>query len=197
MTQAECTAAAETARAICCMARTGCICYDLDGNLIEDYNESKTRKRDVMVDDFEDRWKREEKDTRLSNSSSTSRQVDSSSDSAGETPFLLDFCDSCLAKMDQSHSKLEAQPKWSAHVEWSNPSGEESAASILLPWRDQSLWRITTTKTIEGLSGQPECGAKQHYEALLKKHAIEYTKLMREYEDMKAKEHEDMKLAGA
>ena len=32
---------------------------------VKDYNESKTRKRDVMEDDFEDRWKRKEKDTRL------------------------------------------------------------------------------------------------------------------------------------
>ena len=99
--------------------------------------------------------------------------------------------------MDQSHSKLETKPMWSAHAELSNPSGEESAASILPSWRDQSLWRITTTKTVERLSGEPKCGVKQHYEAFLKKHAIEYTKLMREYDDMKAKEHEDMKLAGA
>ena len=48
------------------------------------------------------------------------------------------------------------------------------------------LWRITTTKTVEGLSEQPKCGVKQQFEALLKKHAIEYTKLMKEYEDMKA-----------
>ena len=106
VTQAECTAAVETARAICCLARTVCMCYDLDGNIIEDYNESKTRKRDVMGDDFESRWKRKEKDTRLSNSSSTSREVDISSDSAAETPFPSDFCDSFLATMDQSHSKL-------------------------------------------------------------------------------------------
>ena len=95
----------------------------------------------------------------------------------------------------------------------------KSAASILPPWRDQSPWRITTTKTVEGLSGQPKYGAKQHcegllkkhaheydklmregaqqhYEALLKKHAIEYTKLMKEYEDRKAKEQE-MKPTGA
>ena len=73
----------------------------------------------------------------------------------------------------------------------------KTAASILPPWRDQSLWRITTTKTVEGLSGQPKCGAKQQYEDLLKKHAIEYTKLMKEYEDMKAKEQEDMEPTGA
>ena len=32
VTQAECTAAVEAARAIFCLARSGCICYDLDGN---------------------------------------------------------------------------------------------------------------------------------------------------------------------
>ena len=34
-------------------------------------------------------------------------------------------------------------------------------------------------------------------ESLLKKHAIEYTKLMKEYEGIKAKGREDMKLASA
>ena len=53
VTQAECTAV-ETAKAICCLARAGCICFHLDGNLIEDYNKNKTRKRDGMEEDFED-----------------------------------------------------------------------------------------------------------------------------------------------
>ena len=47
-----------------------------------------------------------------------------------------------------------------------------------------SLWPITTTKTVEELS-EPRSGAKQQYEALLKKHAIEYTMLMNEYDEMK------------
>ena len=36
VTQAECTAAVEAAKAVCCLARTGSICFDLDVKLIED-----------------------------------------------------------------------------------------------------------------------------------------------------------------
>ena len=43
ITQTECTAAVEAARATCCLARTGCICFDSDGNLIEDLNGNKKR----------------------------------------------------------------------------------------------------------------------------------------------------------
>ena len=39
--QAECTVAVEAASAICHLARTGCICFDLDGNLIEDNNKTR------------------------------------------------------------------------------------------------------------------------------------------------------------
>ena len=68
-------------------------------------------------------------------------------------------------------------------------SGDESSTTTIPTWRDQSLWRITTTKTVEGLmSEQPSRGVKQkfvsQYEALLKKnHAMEYTKLMKGYEE--------------
>ena len=134
MTQAECTAAVEAARAICSLARTGCISSDLDGNLIEDYNKNKTRKRNEMEADSEGRWKRKEKISRLSNSSSTSHQVEIYSDSAEETSRPTSVCDSCSARMDQWHSKLGAKPKWSAHADWSNLSGEESAASTIPPW---------------------------------------------------------------
>ena len=48
ITQAECTAAVEAARAICCLARTGRICFDLDGHLIEDWNGNKTRTGNRM-----------------------------------------------------------------------------------------------------------------------------------------------------
>ena len=40
-TQAECTAAVEAAKAVCCLARTGSICSDLDGKLIDDYKNCK------------------------------------------------------------------------------------------------------------------------------------------------------------
>ena len=57
VTQAECTAAVEAAKSICYLTRTGCVCMDLDWNLIEDYSKNKTRKRDEMEEDFEGRWK--------------------------------------------------------------------------------------------------------------------------------------------
>ena len=44
VTQAEYTAAVESAKATCCLARTGCICFDLDGNLIEEYNKTRQGK---------------------------------------------------------------------------------------------------------------------------------------------------------
>ena len=58
VTQAECTAAVEAARAICCLDRTGRICFDLDRNLIEDCGRNKTKKRNNMKDDFEGRRKK-------------------------------------------------------------------------------------------------------------------------------------------
>ena len=44
ITQAECTFAVEAAKAICCLARTGSISFDLDGNLIEDCSRNKKRR---------------------------------------------------------------------------------------------------------------------------------------------------------
>ena len=48
VTQAECTAAVDAAKAICSLARTGSIYFDLDGNLIEDCSRNKTKKRHKM-----------------------------------------------------------------------------------------------------------------------------------------------------
>ena len=62
ITQAECTAAVETARVICFLARTGRNCFDLDKNLIEDWNGNKTRTGNRMREDYEGRWKRKTKD---------------------------------------------------------------------------------------------------------------------------------------
>ena len=53
VTPAECTAAVEAARTICCLVRTGCICFDLGGNLIEDWSGNKTWTRNKMKEDFE------------------------------------------------------------------------------------------------------------------------------------------------
>ena len=67
VTQAECTAAVDAAKAICSLARSGSICFDLDGNLIEDYSRNTTKKRHKMKEEFEGRWRMQEEEiSRLS-----------------------------------------------------------------------------------------------------------------------------------
>ena len=119
-----------------------------------------------MDEDFAGRWKKEEKILRLSRSLSSSFQVDISDPSSAE-------------EMGQKHSKLGAKPKLCAHDDWPSMSGGEFFTTTVPPWRNQSPWRITTTKAVGGLSDQPKCGVKQQYEALVKKHAVEHTKLMK------------------
>ena len=134
-----------------------------------------------MKEYFEVRWKRkvndeEEESPRLSHSLSSSVHVDIS--------------DSCsLEEMTSPrHYKLEAKPKWSAHAHWPSMSGDEFSATPIPPWRDKSHWRITTTKTEGLMSEQPSRGVKQKfeglYEALSKKHAMEYARLIQEYEEI-------------
>ena len=177
VTQAERTAAFEAAGAICSLGRTRSICFDIDGNVIEDCSRNKTRKRNKMKDDFEGRWKKEEKEiSRLSHSLSSSVHVDISASGSAE-------------EMSQKHYILEAKPKWCAHhADWPNMS-EDSSTTPTAPWRDKSLWRITTTKTVEGLmSEQPSRGVKQKFEglneALSRKHVMVYARLIKEYEEM-------------
>ena len=45
VTQAECTAAVEAARAICCLARIGSIYFGLAGNLTGDCSRNNTKKK--------------------------------------------------------------------------------------------------------------------------------------------------------
>ena len=98
VTQAECTAAVEAARAICCLARTGSICFDLDGNLIEDCSRSTTKKRNRMKDDFGGRWRKEEEEIpRLSRSPSSSVHIDISDSGSVE-------------EMSQKHHKWGPSP---------------------------------------------------------------------------------------
>ena len=46
---------------ICCLARNGIFCSDLDGNLNEDCSKNRTKKRNNMEEDFEGRWKRQKR----------------------------------------------------------------------------------------------------------------------------------------
>ena len=99
-----------------------------------------------------------------------------------------------VEEMSQKHFKLGAKPKWSAHADWPNLS-EDSSATPIPPWRDKSLWRIITTKTVEGLlSEQPSQGVKEKfeglYEALSRKHAMEYARLTKEYKEEVTKDQE-------
>ena len=176
VTQAECTAAVDAAKAICSLARRGGICFDLDGRLIEDYSRNTTKKRHKMKEEFEGRWRiQEEEISRLSRSLSSSVHVDISDSGSVE-------------EMCQKHYKLGAKPKWSAHADWPDLS-EDSSTTPTPPWRDKSLGRITTKKTVEGLmSEQPSRGGKQKfdglYEALSRKHVMVYARLIKEYEEM-------------
>ena len=65
---------------------------------------------------------------------------------------------------------------------------------LILPWRDKSLWRITTTKTVKGfLREKPFESTKvleEFSEPMTKKHAMEYAKLMKEYEEDKDRDME-------
>ena len=75
---------------MCCQARTGRICFDLDGNLIEDWNGIKTRTGSKMKEDYDGRWKRKPKDekedvARISHSVSTSVLVCHMKEMAGKT----------------------------------------------------------------------------------------------------------------
>ena len=62
ITQADSTAAVEAAGAIRCLTRTARICFDLDGNLIEDWNENGTRKGNRTKERYEGRGKRKIQD---------------------------------------------------------------------------------------------------------------------------------------
>ena len=99
-------------------------CFDLDGNLIEDYRRNKTKKRHRMSEEFEGRWSmREEEISRLSRSRSSSLLVDISHSGSVE-------------EMSQKHYRLGAKPKWSAHADWPDLS-EDSSTTPIPPWRDK------------------------------------------------------------
>ena len=108
-TQAECTTAIETTRTICCLAQKRCVCFNFDGNLIEDWSGNKTRTRNRMREDHEGKFKRkvndeEEEIAILSNSSSSSVHVG-----------LLDSC-SAEEMTNQKYFTLGARPEWSVRM---------------------------------------------------------------------------------
>ena len=82
------------------------------------------------------------------------------SDSDWKTSHEADSCGSCFSKMDHRQAKLVAEPTWSAHADWPNVSGDESSTTPIPPWRNQSIWRITTTKTVEGQDAESSSSTK-------------------------------------
>ena len=63
--------------------------------------------------------------------------------------------------------------------------------TTILPWRDKSRWRITTTKTVEGaenLSSGFKKETEELCEMMKKKHVMEYAKLLQEYEEGKQRD---------
>ena len=122
VTQPECTTAVEAARAICCLARTGSICFDLDVKLIEDHNGNKTRQRNGMKEDTEGRWKKPEITSRF--------QI------LHPHLVILSFFRTLIGRFRIKQISVTLAlprwirglpPTWSAHVDWPNVSGDESS----------------------------------------------------------------------
>ena len=98
-------------------------------------------------------------------------------------------------EMDSArHFKLGVRPKWPRQATPSQPC-PSCGETVVPPWRDKSLWRVTSTKTVEGLLSE-----KPFYEStkmmeefcdpMTNKHAMEYAKLMKEYEEVKDRDPE-------
>ena len=83
---------------------------------------------------------------------------------------------------------LGAKPKWTAQPPSIQPCPNCGDPS-LPPWRDKSLWRITTTKTREGLLSEKQSrGSKKKTDELcemMKKHTKEHAEVLLEYEEGK------------
>ena len=169
VTQADCTGAVEAARAICCLAQTGCICFDLD----EHWSKTTTKTRQ----DKETEWKktpkvdgRGKRTLRLSNSSSTISSVWHSFEL-----WWRDFASSRLV--------ILALRRWIRGIAgWVlNPSGVLMLIGQL--WVAMNPLRLFHRGEISHSGGSrlqrrskdcqnQDAESKQQYEALLKKHAF-------------------------
>ena len=78
-----------------------------------------------------------------------------------------------------THFFLGTRPKWPAQAAPSQPC-PSCGDTVVPPWRDKSLWRITATKTLESTKIMEE-----FCEPMRTKHAIEYAKVMKECEEVK------------
>ena len=123
----------EVARAICCLVQSGCIRFDLDGNFVEEWDKNDKRNRNKMKEQSEDRH---------------NRKLDDANHDSADISNSISL--SLHAEMISSrHFNLGARTKWQAQATPSHPC--PSGEPVVPPWRDKSLWRITTTQTVEGL----------------------------------------------
>ena len=170
ITQAETTAAVEVARAICCLVQSGCTRSDLDGNLMEDWDENGKGNRNRMKDHTEGMHKSKLDDGNHDIAADMSNSIALS--------IPADIPTSISVSLSARHSKLGARPKWRAQAAPSQPCAS-CGDTVVPPWRDKSLWRVTkpsyeSTKIME-----------EFCETMTEKHAMEYTKLMKEFEEVK------------
>ena len=164
ITQTETAAAVEAAKA-------GQIIFDVDGNMSEEWEKTQ-RTKIRMKEDTEERQKRRRDDNIFL--------------------VLMTFRAASKSANEMTNSKfftLGAKPKWTAQPPSIRPCPNCGDPS-LPPWREKSLWRITTTKTTGQLSEKQFRGSKKKTDELceMMKHAKEYAEVLQEYEEGKQRE---------
>ena len=105
ITQAETTAAVEAARAICCLVQTGQIIFDLDGNLIEEWDKTAKRTKIRMEENTEKRRKRKIDDDNFASPTDTSRS------NFASLPAVISASISAKEMTSSRYFKLGARPK--------------------------------------------------------------------------------------
>ena len=134
-------------------------------------NMQKNDKKNRMKEDTEERCKRKLNDENYVSATDISHSI---------SPPLLAFISASISAKEMTSSrcvKLGARPKWTAQRAPTQPR-PNCGDTAIPPWRHTSLWRITTTKTVEGrLSENTSSGSKKKSAELceiMKKHAMKY-----------------------
>ena len=171
ITQAETAAAVEAARATSCRAQTGQIIFGLDGNLIEEWDKNAKWTKNRMKEHTEERRKRKLADEDFASS------TDNSHSHSASLSAVISESISAKVMTSSRYFKLGARPKWTTQPAPTQPC-PNCGETTIPPWRPKPVWRITSTKTVEGLlTENPSNGSKQKTEELCemmkKKHAME------------------------
>ena len=164
------------------------IIFDLAGNLIEELDENAKRTSNRMKENTEERRRRKLDD---GNHASV---TDISHSSSASLPAVTSHWISAKEMTSLRCFKLGAKPKWTAQPAPTQPC-PNCGDTTIPPWRDKSLWIITTTKTVEDLVTENQSsGSKKKMEELCemmkKKHAKVYANLLQEYEEGKQRDLE-------